>query len=265
MLGMSHASCGNAKPTPQIDYNRQFSAIANYMAQILAEARNHNQSATFDWEPLLAQMQLQLLALNNVRQTAETIGAVQLAAAERLNSTFLGMAQQITDFRSESVIAATAMLRAEVDQTAILQQIKTLLEPKVVVPLRRESAFYQASNAGGLISIAAGSFELQLTPIGCYFFTANGAPQEKGRTIFHGGHEGRVNHRWDLELPPNAIMRVDYDAVEGFQPPELANVSRLTLADLQVLEDTPEGVVDDSLLTNAIAAAQETINSEAST
>jgi hypothetical protein len=261
MLGMSNF-CNPVKPALQIDYSSQFEAISNYMVQILVEARNHNQNVTIDWEPLLAQMQLQLLALNHIQQTAVTIGASQLAAAERLNSTFLGMAQQITDFRSESVTAATAMLRAEIDQTVVLQQIKTLLEPKAVVPVRRTSAHYRASNDGGLISIPAGTFELQITPQGCYFYTANGAPQEKGRTIYHGGHEGRVNHRWDLELPPNSIMRIDYDADGSLPPPEVANATQLSLADLQALEEVPEEAVDDGLLNSAIAAAQTTIDSE---
>jgi hypothetical protein len=266
LLGFTNKDCFNKpRPVPPIDYTSRLEALYVTMTQVLAEVRNHNQTVAIDWEPIINQMQAQIQSVNTVRTTVERVGAEQLAAAQRHYSDFLALVSQVSDFRAESMTNALNLLRVEQDQNGLLQDqinilgsINAALQPKPVVRTRRYTFHFRATITGALIRIAAGTFELQIDGLGCFVFLANDAPQECGRTICHSGSQDNPNHEWDLELPANAVIRIDYDAPVGFAAPEVVNADRLNLAEITALS-APD---DEIALAEAVASAQNVVNSE---
>jgi hypothetical protein len=259
MLGFTNKDCFyKPQPVPPIDYTSRLEALYVTMTQVLAEVRNHNQTVTIDWEPIINQLQAQIQSVNSVRSAVERVGAEQLAAAQRHYSDFLALVSQVSDFRAESMANALNLLRVEQDQSGLLGDIKALLQPRPVVRTRRYTYHFRATTTGALIRIAAGTFELQIDGLGCFTFLANDAPQECGRTIHHKGSQDNLNHEWDLELPANAVIRIDYDAPVGFAAPEVVNADRLNLAEITALSASG----DEAALAEAVATAQNVVTSE---
>jgi hypothetical protein len=250
-----------SKPVAPINYTQQFDLISATLRQILIEAQNHNQSATIDWQPILAAMQIQVAALDNIRSSADLIGAAQLAAAERINNNFLNLSRQITDFQSATMEASAALLKIEGTQAEILQQISAKLDAPIAI-MQTFKGYWRAGVAGGSLLIPAGAYGLQIIPMGCFVYRATAGDREhivaKGEGIVRANAKGQMEPSWLLKFPELAEVSIEYTATSNIGYPELENMVRITESEL-VGNDQTDG---DAILSAAIAIAQGAINND---
>lgn len=253
---VAHHNCG--KHAPPINYEQQFNQIFSTLNLILIEARNHNQTVAIDWDPVLQAMQLQVTALETIRSQSETIGAAQLAAAEKINNNFLNLSRQISDFQSATMEASAAMLKIEGTQAEILQQISSKLDNPIVV-MKTFKGYWRSSANGGSLLIPAGAHAIQVLPMGCFAFDAitgiNDHTYKSGEGIVRGGSDRKVEPSWLLKFPPLAEVSIEYTSATDIGYPETEDMVKITKSELSADSDGES----DAILAAAIAAGQNVI------